>query len=168
MEAWFAAMEARPTYIATKADYYTIAFTVLPLLKDSSIADEGESGCWKKSGIVLIVIITGKKFAETIFGKNGAWSLPLEPLSANSFEPYSPGDNPRSDRYHAGVSSHFSFPSASICCSAKRLISNHEAVVKFALRACGKEIDRKVTSPLANPTAQPGMHAFTETDTAIR
>ena len=55
-----------------------------------------------------------------------------------------------------------------MCCSAKKLISNHEAVVKFALRARGEEIDRRVTATLSNPTAQPGMHAFTETDTALR
>ena len=162
-------MEARPTYIATKSDYYTLVFAALPFIPTATITDEGEECCRVKgAGIFLTMIISGESFAKTIIGQNGAWSLPLEPLSANSFEPYSPGDNPRNDRYNAGVFSLFPVSFASICCSAKRLISNHETIVKFALRACGKEINRKATAPLANPTAQPGMHAFTETDTAIR
>ena len=45
LEAWFAAMEARPTYIATKSDYYTLAFSALLLLTQNRITSEGKDCC---------------------------------------------------------------------------------------------------------------------------
>lgn len=46
----------------------------------------------------------GEPFAEKINGQaGGTWTLPLEPLSATSFEPYSAGDNPVNDSYYAGL-----------------------------------------------------------------
>jgi len=95
-----------------------------------------------------------KPFADKIDGvADGSWRLPLEPLSSDSSEPYAPGDSPAHDTYYA----------------AKRLIANHENVVKFSLRACGKKGEReKRTAPLSDPTAEPGMHAFPSADTALR
>jgi len=102
----------------------------------------------------LEVSSDAKPFAEKIDGiSNGSWKLPLEPLSSTSTEPYSLGDNPAIDTYYA----------------AKKLITNHEAVVMFALRACGKKGEREQrTAPLSDPTAEPGMHAFSSADTALR
>ena len=46
LETWFAAMEARPTYIATKTDYYTHAFALPPQLGGCVMTDEGGDRCW--------------------------------------------------------------------------------------------------------------------------
>ena len=110
-----------------------------------------------------------KPFAEKIDGtSNGSWNLPLEPLSSTSLEPYSLGDNPALDTYYAGLVRCPLFE-LSLLHTAKKLIRNHEAVVLFALRGCGKKGTReKLTAPLSDPTAEPGMHAFPSADTALR
>lgn len=100
--------------------------------------------------------------------KDGTWTLPLEPLSASSFEPYSPGDNPEKDTYRAGKICSPSFFMEFVARLAKRLIQNHENIVKFALRGCGKEGKQPVMAPLSDPTAEPGFHAFGEVDMALR
>eukprot|EP00210_Caulerpa_lentillifera_P002830 g2704.t1 len=96
---WFEFMESRPCYIATRTDYFTyvrILKTAIPQSKMRQIAPV---------------------IRDWIDGETGM-SLPLDPLSKTSIEPYTPGDNPPVDTYEAG----------------KKLIQNHEAVVKFALR----------------------------------
>eukprot|EP00210_Caulerpa_lentillifera_P003523 g3362.t1 len=135
LEKWFEGMETRPTYIASRTDYYTHAHALPPQLGGCQMTNEGVP------------------FAKRIDGlSNGAWKLPLEPLSSKSFEPYSPGEYPAKDTYYA----------------AKQLISNHNAVVRFALRGCGSEGSRPVMAPLSDPTAVPGMDAFQGTDAALR
>ena len=51
LEKWFAAMEARPTYIATKTDYYTHAFALPPQLGGCVMTDEGEDRRCIREGI---------------------------------------------------------------------------------------------------------------------
>lgn len=101
LEAWFAAMETRPAYIASRSDYYTHAFALPPQFGDCEITPEGlTSHCDGNRRMNH----SGEPFAEKICGESGdAWTLPLEPLSATSFEPYAPGDNPSIDAYDAGL-----------------------------------------------------------------
>ncbi|GLC43420.1 hypothetical protein PLESTB_001555600 [Pleodorina starrii] len=96
----------------------------------------------------------GEPVAAAIDGTDGtAWRLPLPPLSATSLpEPYSPGENPPVDRLEA----------------AARLVRNHEAVVKFALRGPGRPGPRPVMAPLADPTALPALEHSREADAALR
>lgn len=91
--------------------------------------------------------------SAAIDGTDGtSWTLPLSPLTSTSVEPYGPGENPSEDRLQA----------------AAKLVSNHEAVTKFALRGVGKPGPRPVSAPLADPTAIPGMDHEAEVDAALR
>lgn len=128
---WFEAMETRPTYMATRSDYYTHAHALPPQLGGCSMTSEG------------------KPFASRIDGDE--WSLPLEPLSSQSFEPYSPGEDPSQDRYQA----------------AKRIVENRAAVAKFACRGCGEE-GSPVMAPLSNPNAKPNETAVPVVEAALR
>ncbi|CAL8471991.1 g11533 [Coccomyxa elongata] len=89
-----------------------------------------------------------------IDGEDGtSWQLPLPPLNSTSFpEPYSPGENPVLDRLRA----------------AARLVGNHEAVVRFAARGCGKPGRRPVSAPLSDPTATPGETYLDAVDAGLR
>jgi len=48
--------------------------------------------------------------------------------------------------------------------AAYRLVDNHEAVVKFALRGPGHPGPRPVSAPLADPTAIPATEYHREVD----
>ena len=82
LERWFAAMEARDAYLATRSDFYTHCHDLPPQLGGCAMHSDGEP------------------VAAEIDGRaDGAWQLPLAPLDASSlYEPYSPGDNPPRDR----------------------------------------------------------------------
>lgn len=95
----------------------------------------------------------GVPVAAAIDGTDGrSWHLPLPPLTGTSLEPFSPGEDPARDRLRA----------------AAKLVGNHEAVTKFALRGVGKPGPRPVSAPLADPTAIPGMEYVVEVDAALR
>lgn len=128
---WFEAMETRPTYMATRSDYYTHAHALPPQLGGCNMNTEG------------------KAFAARIDGKE--WSLPLEPLSSGSFEPYSAGEEPSLDKYLA----------------AKRLVENRAAVTKFACRGYGED-GRPVMAPLSSPNATPNEDTAPAVEAALR
>lgn len=91
--------------------------------------------------------------AAAIDGSDGtAWTLPLPPLNGTSLEAYSPGEDPPADRLRA----------------AAKLVSNHAAVTRFALRGVGKPGPRPVSAPLSDPTAVPGLQHEAEVDAALR
>jgi glutathione S-transferase len=96
----------------------------------------------------------GEPFAEAIDGQDGkTWHLPLAPLSATSTpEAYSPGEDPPRDRLEA----------------AAKLLGNHAAIVRFALRGAGRPGKRPVSAPLADPTAEPAMEFEPAVDAAMR
>ncbi|GFR39728.1 hypothetical protein Agub_g209 [Astrephomene gubernaculifera] len=136
IDRWFAAMESRPTYLATRSDYYTHAHDLPPQL----------GGCAQHP--------EGAALAAAIDGQDGtSWRLPLPPLGAACApEPYSPGEEPPRDRLEA----------------AARLVGNHEAVVRFALRGPGRPGPRPVLAPLSDPSAQPALEHWRQADAALR
>lgn len=81
-----------------------------------------------------------------------SWKLPLPPLSSSSLEAYSPGENPPIDRLHA----------------AAKMVNNHRAIAKFALRGLGAPGPRPVSASLSDPTAIPNMDYEREVDAALR
>mmetsp|Transcript_1875 Transcript_1875/g.2893 ORF Transcript_1875/g.2893 Transcript_1875/m.2893 type:complete len:538 (-) Transcript_1875:616-2229(-) len=82
-----------------------------------------------------------------------SWRLPLSPLSATSLpEPYSLGDNPAADT----------------CEAAAKVVKNHKALVRFALRGPGKPGPQPVSAPLADPTAIPAEEYTAAADMAMR
>lgn len=94
-----------------------------------------------------------KEFQEKIDGLDGkSWSLPLEPITSSSLEPLSAGDDLMHARFVA----------------ASKLIHNHSAIVRFALRGAGSPGPRPVTAPLADPTAIPNMEYEEQVDAALR
>ena len=96
-----------------------------------------------------------EKFAGIIDGTDGvSWELPLKPLSAHDVEPIStkldPGDN------------------AARLEAAYKLVANHKAVVRFALRGAGKPGPKKFQAPLADPTAIPEEKYTSDMDAVLR
>eukprot|EP00775_Hariotina_reticulata_P005445 gene5445-5679_t len=96
----------------------------------------------------------GEQFAAAIDGQDGlTWRLPLAPLNGASCpEAYSPGETPAVDRLEA----------------AAKLVGNHAAVVKFALRGAGEVGPRPVSAPLADPTAVAALQHQPAMDAALR
>lgn len=135
LERWFAAMEARPTYMGTKSDFYTHCHDLPPQL----------GGC--------VSVPEAAAIAAAIDGTDAtSWRLPLPPLSATSLEPYAPGDNPAVDRLEA----------------AAKLVGNHAAVTRFALRGAGRPGPRPVSAPLADPTGIADEQYTADADAALR
>lgn len=52
--------------------------------------------------------------------------------------------------------------------AAAKLVGNHDAVARFALRGPGKKGARPVSAPLSDPTAQPAMEHLGTVDAALR
>mmetsp|Transcript_32567 Transcript_32567/g.46971 ORF Transcript_32567/g.46971 Transcript_32567/m.46971 type:complete len:487 (+) Transcript_32567:45-1505(+) len=86
-----------------------------------------------------------------ISGRGSAWKLPLPPLSPEALEPHlDPGEEPA--RHEA----------------AFKLVRNHEAVVKFALRGAGQPGAKRFQAPLADPYAVPNLKYLSEMDQLLR
>lgn len=99
IDAWFDAMDSRPSYQAIKSDDFTITHTLEPQIGKCR------------------VLPAGAAYRAKIDGKDGSWDLPLKP------EETAWG---RDD----GSGSGFAKEEA-----ARSLILNHEAIVRFSLRA---------------------------------
>jgi glutathione S-transferase len=87
LEAWFAAMERRPSYLGFKSDYYTHCHDLPPQL----------GGC--------IFIPEAAAATAAVDGTDGtSWHLPLPPLDATyAPEPHSVGEQPDVDRLAAAA-----------------------------------------------------------------
>ena len=88
LDAWFAAMEARPAYIALKSDAYTHAHDLPPQL----------------GGCVAVPTEARAAAAAALDGADGrAWRLPLAaPLATGPID-FWPGEDPPADRLRAAA-----------------------------------------------------------------
>jgi len=76
VDRWLEAFEKRPTYMATKSDYYTHVMDIPPQY-GPGFAVEGS-----------------EPYQAFIEGKDGSWSLPLPDLTSESLEPCIDENNP--------------------------------------------------------------------------
>lgn len=141
IERWLTAFEDLPSssYMATKSDYYTHVQDIPPQYGPGYSLPGSEH------------------YAEQITGTDNpsSWRLPLPPLSPTmDVEPINDSINPGDDVARQTA--------------AYRLINNHEAVVKFALRGAGTPGRKRFQAPLADPFATPALEYLEEMDEALR
>uniref|UniRef100_A0A7S4KL82 GST N-terminal domain-containing protein n=1 Tax=Guillardia theta TaxID=55529 RepID=A0A7S4KL82_GUITH len=141
IERWLAAFEERPTYMATKSDYYTHVMDIPPQYGPGQSIPEGE------------------KYQKEIDGRSG-WSLPLAPLSETSLEPVLPFNNlgEEAARHEAAtvlLGNHQAV--ARFCCRAAG------SGVGDWFRRGGM-----TRSKLADPNAQPNDEYLTDVDACLR
>jgi len=144
IERWLRAFELRPSYMATKSDYYTHVMDIPP---------QYGPGFSVKEAAPYAGAIDG---SATASGGSPDWTLPLPAPSEDSLEPIIPecdiGDQKSKE------------------VAALRLVNNSEAVVQFALRGAGaKNMFRKrFQAPLADPYAEPSTSLMADVDAALR
>jgi len=131
LDAWFEAFEARPSYSASRSDWYTHANDIPPQYGNG--VDDGSN---EQRAIRL-----------ALDGGDAAWRLPLPPLSSS--------DAP-SDTLQPGWQA---FEQDAPYEAAYHVLENLEAVSKFAARGAGKgggwSFGRPDRARLADPYARP-------------
>ena len=128
LDAWFAAMEARPSYRHIQSDYYTHVHDLPPQIGRCHSTPEAE------------------RFAAAIDGTDGtAWSLPLAESDADADAPLQPLDGLGQDGAAARRE------------AAERLLANHADVTKFAARGLAPPGFPGVSAPLSDPNAENGV-----------
>jgi len=138
IDRWMTAFEERPSYMATKSDYYTHVQDIPPQYGNGYFASKPE-----------VEAITSE-----ILGNGDYWKLPLPPLSTVEIEPVSsfldPGDE------------------VSRLEAAWKLVSNRENIAKFALRGAGTPGRKQFQAPLADPYAVPALEYLDDMDALLR
>lgn len=76
LDRWLSAFEERPSYMATKSDYYTHVMDIPPQYGPGYSVPGSES------------------FARSITGAGGSWALPLPPFRPDDLEPVSAAVDP--------------------------------------------------------------------------
>jgi len=140
LDAWLAAFEARPAYLATKSDYYTHIKDIPPQYGDG------------------YAIGAAADVAARIDGSDAtAWSLPLRRASSEPLEPLAPL------QYAGGEA-------AARHEAAYELASNHAAVVRFAARGAGQPGGwaGPGKAQLADPYAKPNEGVVDAVDISLR
>jgi len=143
IEKWFEAFEKRPSYLATKSDWYTHVKDIPPQYGDG---------------------VPVREAAGTLAALNGAdaaWRLPLPPLTAST----APSDvlQPGWEMYENEA--HFE--------AAYRVVANHKAIAGFMARGAGTPggwaAGRPDRAELADPYAKAATGAVAEdVDKALR
>lgn len=130
IERWTRAFEQRPSYLATKSDYYTHCMDIPPQYGPGFSSPGSEA------------------FARKIDGSDGrSWKLPLPAFNPSTdIEPIFPDNDPGVD-----ASKHE---------AAYKLLSNYENIIKFALRGAGKPGQKQFQAPLADPYAVPALEYY--------
>jgi glutathione S-transferase len=139
IERWISAFEDMSSYMATKSDYYTHMMDIPPQYGPGYFMDDSAR----------------TKFAPSILGEDGSWSLPLSPTTRpGAVEPVraqnDPGDQAAREE------------------AAFKLTKNYEAVVKFALRGAGVPGTKRFQAPLADPYAVPALEYQEDVDALLR
>mmetsp|Transcript_22562 Transcript_22562/g.69702 ORF Transcript_22562/g.69702 Transcript_22562/m.69702 type:complete len:468 (-) Transcript_22562:25-1428(-) len=145
VDAWFEAFEARPSYAASRSDWYTHANDIPPQYGDGVDAGTPEQ----------------KNVRAGLDGGDAAWRLPLPPLSTS--------DAP-SDVFQPGWLDKEAGAAAE---AAYHLLDNFDDVVKFAARGAGQaggwSFMRPDRARLADPYAKPATgETLTHVDAALR
>eukprot|EP00638_Chattonella_subsalsa_P003529 CAMPEP_0117752790 /NCGR_PEP_ID=MMETSP0947-20121206/11834_1 /TAXON_ID=44440 /ORGANISM="Chattonella subsalsa, Strain CCMP2191" /LENGTH=457 /DNA_ID=CAMNT_0005571537 /DNA_START=149 /DNA_END=1522 /DNA_ORIENTATION=+ len=83
IDRWLEAFEQRPSYMATKSDYYTHVMDIPPQYGPGFFVDGAEP------------------YKNLIEGNDGSWSLPLPEIEETSLEPCLPTWNDEYSRHHA-------------------------------------------------------------------
>ena len=99
VNAWYDAMDSRPSYHAIKSDDFTITHTLEPQIGPVVLRKEGAA------------------HRDVIEGRRGAWDLPLQPEVTAWGTDDGTGSGGAKEE------------------AAASLVSNHEAIVRFALRS---------------------------------
>eukprot|EP00596_Hydrurales_sp_CCMP1899_P003758 CAMPEP_0119034544 /NCGR_PEP_ID=MMETSP1177-20130426/1526_1 /TAXON_ID=2985 /ORGANISM="Ochromonas sp, Strain CCMP1899" /LENGTH=460 /DNA_ID=CAMNT_0006992041 /DNA_START=112 /DNA_END=1494 /DNA_ORIENTATION=+ len=93
-------------------------------------------------------------FAGKIDGTDDSWNLPLPPLSSSDVEPYgAPLDQGEEAARHE---------------AAHKIIKNHAAIGKFALRGAGKDRGKQFQAPLADPYAVSALEHTEDMDALMK
>jgi len=139
LEAWFVAMEGRPSYRHIQSDFYTHVHDLPPQV----------GRCQNVQGSEL-----RREYAGLIDGDApGAWTLPLPEDDGALLEPLTGlGQSDDAARREA----------------AERLMHNREAVVRFAARGLGRSGLPRVSAELSDPNAQPDEASLPLVDAALR
>lgn len=145
LEKWFDAMETRfEAFAAFRSDYFTHAHDLPPQLGGCTMTPDGQA---------VAAMLDGGSGGADGPSSSSSWRLPLPPLSSTSMpEPFAGKSDDALDRVEA----------------AARLVANHGAVVRFALRGAGEPGSRPVSAPLADPSAVPAMQYERAADAALR
>lgn len=138
LENWLDAFEQRPSYQATKSDYYTHVKDIPPQY-GPGYADDGAQV---------------EAATRAIGGLGSSWRLPLDLQSPGALEPLSPHMDPGEE-----VARHE---------AAYKLLSNLDAIVRFCCRAVGRPGAKRFGAQLADPYAEPDMAWEAEVDVMLR
>lgn len=139
IEAWFVAMEARPSYRHIQSDYYTHVHDLPPQIGGCQFSGEHE------------------RYSEAIDGSDGvSWSLGALDDEAAILSQLQPA---------AGLGY---AADAARREAAERLNHNHEAVARFAARGLGRPGVPGVSAPLSDPRATHDAESVAQVDAALR
>lgn len=141
LERWLAAFEARPSYVATKSDFYTHAF---------SLPSQNGPGYFVPEAAAV---------SARICGLDDSWSLShlhQQWLGSGS------ADEPLAPLQRAGG------PEAARHEAAYYLASNSEAVIQFAARGAGERGRPAFPAELADPNAVPNEDVVDLVDLCLR
>ena len=131
VDAWFEAFERRPSYRASRSDWYTHVNDIPPQYGNGASSNTKEQ----------------RAFAEAIDGRDAAWTLPLPALATS--------DAP-SDVLQPGWETD---EAAAPTEAAYHVLTNLDAVAAFAARAAGQSggwaFGRPDRARLADPMAKP-------------
>ena len=139
LDAWLTAFEQRPSYVATKSDYYTHVMDIPPQYGPGYPVD------------------AAKSVAAGIRGE-GTWELPLKLNAAlnvaDALEPLAPLQ--------------YSSEEAAAAEAAFKLTRNAKNIARFAARAVGTPGRPQFQAPLADPYAKPNEALVEPVDVALR
>ena len=145
INAWFDAMEQKPSYQLTKSDHYTHCWDLPPQL----------GGCTSEpNGIPYENAINGIKNINGD-GNGGSWELPLQPHNG--------GIEPDWDFVSSGKDEDAAKREA-----VERITANYEKIVKFASRGAGNKGPPTYWAPLSDPLATPSDAIQTSVDHVLR
>ena len=138
MDAWLAAFEERPAYLATKSDLYTIVLA-LPSQNGPGYFSTDDDDA--------------DALAARSVGLDGAWQVPVG--TAALVEPLAPAHAAGGD-------------AAAKLAAAEALVANHEAVVRFACRGAADPGSPSYHAELADPNCEPNEAFVTAVDVSLR